>query len=184
MTGILAPGARKGALRTIGFIIAVLSVIVPALPFGAWVAQPPLPLAVLWAAYGWAADDGGSWRRPAVLAVLGLVHDQLAGGPYGLFVSLYLVAFLIGRVMANIMSSPNLISLWGGFAATAAGVSVAAFVLTRLALGPGASIAPFIQAAIVTVLLFPFVRAFYMSAAPVSRASRVRRLRPMGASAP
>ena len=54
--------------------------ILPALPLGPVFAQPPLPLAVLWAAYGWAAEDNG-WRAPVALAMLGLLHDQLAGGP-------------------------------------------------------------------------------------------------------
>jgi cell shape-determining protein MreD len=169
MTAILAPAARRGVLRMIGFIIAVLSVIVPSLPFGDLVAQPPLPLAVLWAAYGWAADDDGSWRRPAVLALLGFVHDQMAGRPYGLHAALYLIAFLVGRVAAALMSSPNRLSLWGGFAATALATSLAAWAIAPFALGRGASAMGFTQAAIVTTLLFPLVRPLYMSVAPVSR---------------
>jgi hypothetical protein len=178
MTAILAPGARRSALRMIGFVIAVVSVIVPALPFGDLVAQPPLPLAVLWAAYGWASDDDGSWRRPTLLAVLGLIHDQMAGGQsYGLFVALYLVAFLVGRVTATLMSSPNLLSLWGGFAATALATVGAAWLVAPFALGRGASAVGFAQAAVVTTLLFPLVRPFYMSVAPVSRVVPAARLK-------
>jgi hypothetical protein len=47
----------KETLRALGFTLAVLSVILPALPLGPLFAQPPMPLAVLWAAYGWAAED-------------------------------------------------------------------------------------------------------------------------------
>ncbi|MGE0829535.1 MAG: hypothetical protein AB7O04_09305 [Hyphomonadaceae bacterium] len=169
MTGFFAPGAREGALRTIGLLLALLSVLLPALPFGPLAAQPPLPLAVLWAAYGWAADDNGSWRRPALLALLGLLHDQLAGGPYGLYAALYLITFLLGRIAANLMSSPNILSLWGGFTATTAATSLLAMALAPVALGRGASALPFAQAAAITVLLFPLVRPLYMRGAPTQR---------------
>ena len=54
-------------LRAWGFALAVASVILPALPLGGLFAQPPIPLAVLWAAYGWAAEDESSWRAPVIL---------------------------------------------------------------------------------------------------------------------
>ena len=171
MSGVFAPGARRGALRTLGFILAVASVIAPALPFGPFMAQPPLPLAVLWAAYGWAEDDDGTWRRPALLFALGLAHDQFAGGPFGLFPALYLLTFLFGRVASNVMGSPNLISLWGGFTATAGAASAAAMIVAPLALGPGASAVPFAQAAAITALLFPLARPLYMTGG-VMRAAR------------
>lgn len=165
-----APNAsRTGGLRVWGFVIAVASVILPALPLGPLVAQPPMPLAVLWAAYGWAADDESGWVAPLLLALLGLLHDQLAGGPYGLFAALYLSAYLIGRVAAVIMSSPNLVSLWGGFIVTAFLTVALAAVLAPLALGPNISVRPYGEAAIITALLFPLVRSLYMRAGPSSR---------------
>ena len=82
----------RGVLRAWGLALAVASVILPALPMGPLLAQPPLPFAVLWAAYGWAAEDESGWRAPIALALLGLLHDQLAGGPYGLFMLIYLAA--------------------------------------------------------------------------------------------
>ncbi|HRE45411.1 MAG TPA: hypothetical protein PKY87_15760, partial [Terricaulis sp.] len=55
-----APNQR--VLRAFGLVLAIASVILPALPLGPLFAQPPLPLAVLWAAYGWAAEDEAGWR--------------------------------------------------------------------------------------------------------------------------
>jgi hypothetical protein len=154
----------RGTLRAWGFAFAVLSVILPALPLGPVFAQPPLPLAVLWAAYGWAAEDESGWRAPITLALLGLLHDQLAGGPYGLFVVLYLSAYLVGRVAAVAMSAPNLVSLWGGFIVTALITVGIAYFVAPLGLGRNVSVAPYAEAAIITAILFPLVRPLYMSA--------------------
>ncbi len=169
MIGLLSRAPSPGVLRVWGLALAAASVVLPALPLGPLFAQPPLPLAVLWAAYGWAAEDEGSWRAPLALALLGLVHDQFAGGPYGLFVALYLSAYLVGRVAAVAMSAPNLVSLWGGFIVTAL-VSVAiAWVIAPLALGRNVSVGPYAEAAIITALLFPLVRPLYMSASSSPR---------------
>jgi hypothetical protein len=162
-----APSRR--ALRAWGFALAVASVILPALPLGPIFAQPPLPLAVLWAAYGWAAEDESGWRAPITLALLGLLHDQLAGGPYGLFAVLYLSAYLIGRGAAVVMSAPNLLSLWGGFIVTVLFTVGVAWVAAPLALGDNVSVIPYAEAAIVTAIFFPLVRPLYMSASPSAR---------------
>ena len=162
-----APSRR--VLRAWGFIIAVASVILPALPLGPIFAQPPLPLAMLWAAYGWAAEDESGWRAPLALSLFGLLHDQLAGGPYGLLAVLYLTAYLVGRGAAVIMSAPNLISLWGGFIFTTLITVAVAAILAPLALGDNVSIVPYAEAATITAILFPFVRPLYMSAAPSLR---------------
>lgn len=162
----------QGVLRAWGLAIAFASVILPALPFGLF-AQPPLPLAALWAAYGWAAEDGG-FGAPITLAVLGLLHDQLAGGPYGLFVILYLSAYLAGRVAAVVMSSPNLFSLWGGFFVTAVATIIVAQLVAPLGLGRNVSVRAYAEAAFVTTLLFPIVRPLYMSGVGQARAG-VRR---------
>ncbi len=154
----------RGTLRAWGFAFAVLSVILPALPLGPVFAQPPLPLAVLWAAYGWAAEDESGWRAPLTLALLGLLHDQLAGGPYGLFVVLYLSAYLVGRVAAVAMSAPNLVSLWGGFIVTALITIGIAYFVAPLGLGRNVSVAPYAEAAIITAIIFPLVRPLSMSA--------------------
>lgn len=163
-----APSA--GVLRAIGLVLAVASVVLPALPLGPLFAQPPLPLAVLWAAYGWAAEDGVSWTAPVVLAALGLLHDQLAGGPYGLFVALYLSAYLAGRVAAVVMSAPNLISLWGGFIATALVTVGVAWLLAPLGLGRNAPLTPYAETVTVTAILFPLVRPLYMQSRQQVRA--------------
>lgn len=157
--GLRAPSRR--ALRAWGFALAVASVILPALPLGPLFAQPPLPLAVLWAAYGWAAEDESGWRAPLALTVLGLIHDQLAGGPYGLFVLIYLSAYLIGRVAAVAMSAPNLVSLWGGFIVTAL-LTIGIVAGVERLLAPIA-VTPYAEAALITAILFPLVRPLYMA---------------------
>lgn len=162
MNGLRVPS--RGVLRAWGFAFAVLSVILPALPLGPLFAQPPLPLAVLWAAYGWAAEDESGWRAPITLALLGLLHDQLAGGPYGLFVVLYLSAYLVGRIAAQAMSAPNLVSLWGGFIVTALITIGIAYFVAPLGLGRNVSVGPYAEAAIITAIMFPLVRPLYMSA--------------------
>jgi hypothetical protein len=164
----------RGTLRAWGFALAVLSVILPALPLGPLFAQPPLPLAVLWAAYGWAAEDESGWRAPLTLALLGLLHDQLAGGPYGLFAVLYLSAYLIGRIAAVIMSAPNIVSLWGGFIVTALITIGIAYFVAPLGLGRNVSVLPYAEAAIITAIIFPLVRPLYMSASANIRAGSRR----------
>lgn len=159
----------RGVLRAWGLVLAVASVILPALPLGPLFAQPPLPLAVLWAAYGWAAEDETGWRAPLALALLGLLHDQLAGGPYGLFAVLYLAAYLIGRVAAVVMSAPNLVSLWGGFIVTTLITIVIAYFVAPLGLGRNVSVYPYAEAALITAILFPIVRPLYMSASASTR---------------
>lgn len=159
----------RGVLRFWGLIIAIASVILPALPLGPLFAQPPLPLAVLWAAYGWAAENESDWRAPLTLAVLGLVHDQMAGGPFGLFVAIYLSAYLIGRVASVMMSAPNLVSLWGGFIVTVLLTIGIAAVIAPWGLGPNVSVLPYAEAAGITALLFPLVRSLYMESGPASR---------------
>ena len=159
----------RGVLRFWGLIIAIASVILPALPLGPLFAQPPMPLAVLWAAYGWAAENESDWRAPLTLALLGLVHDQMAGGPFGLFVAIYLSAYLIGRVASVVMSAPNLVSLWGGFIVTAALTIGIAAVIAPWGLGPNVSVRPYAEAAGITALLFPLVRPLYMESGPATR---------------
>jgi hypothetical protein len=154
----------RSILRAWGFAFAVTSVILPALPMGPLFAQPPMPLAVLWAAYGWAAEDESGWRAPLTLAVLGLLHDQLAGGPYGLFAGIYISAYLVGRVAAVVMSAPNIVSLWGGFIVTVLITIGVAYVLARIGLGRNISVLPYAETAIITAIVFPLVRPLYMSA--------------------
>ncbi|MGQ0533665.1 MAG: hypothetical protein ACT4OF_13390 [Caulobacteraceae bacterium] len=169
MNALFLRAPSRSLLRAWGFALAVASVILPALPLGPLFAQPPMPLAVLWAAYGWAAEDETGWRAPMTLAALGILHDQLAGGPYGLFAAIYLSAYLIGRFAAVIMSAPNLVSLWGGFIATVLVTIGVAYILAPLGLGRNVPIVPYAEAALVTAILFPFVRPLYMSASPSLR---------------
>ena len=169
-TSFLTPDTQRGGLRIIGLVLAVVSVILPAFPLGPLAAHPWTPMAALWAAYGWASEAEDmeklqAWRgvrAPATLALLGLLQDWIAGGPIGLYIILYLAAYLIGRLAASAMRSPNIISLWAGFIAMCLGLcGVAAFV-APWALGGYAGLTPFAQACAVTAALFPFVRPLYM----------------------
>ena len=148
-----------------GVGLAIASVILPALPLGPLFTQPPFPLAVMWAAYGWAAQAEPGWGAPAALAVLGVAHDQVAGGPYGLYPLLYLCTFLIARVAVNLMSARNLVSLWGGFIATCVGATLIAALIAPLAVGAHTRVWSFAEAAAITALLFPLVRPLYLQAA-------------------
>jgi hypothetical protein len=169
MIGLFSGALGPGALRAIGFVLVAVSVIGPSLPAGWLFQQPPMPVAALWAAYGWAAEDEGGVRAPIVLALFGLLHDVLAGGPVGLFMALYCSAYLIGRTAAVMMSAPNLISLWGGFIVTALACTGLAALLLRWSLGAHVSVRPFAEAVAITALLFPLARPLYMSATPSLR---------------
>jgi hypothetical protein len=149
-------------LRRIGWGLAVFSVIAPALPLGPLFANPPMPFAALWLAFGQAAEDRGGPRGFFALFTLGLIHDQLAGNPYGVFAFMYLCAYPLGWVAARAMSAPNMIALWGGFIASCAGVALLSVPVLRMAFGEGAPMGPLIQTLAVTALLFPLVRPLYM----------------------
>jgi hypothetical protein len=84
-------------------------------------------------------------------------------------VTLYLSAYLIGRVAAVAMSAPNLVSLWGGFIVTALLTVAIAWVIAPLGLGRNVSVLPYFEAALITAILFPLVRPLYMSAAASAR---------------
>lgn len=172
-------------LQLWGFVIAVASVVLPALPLGPLFQQPPFPLAVLWAAFAWAVEDEGeprgdslllqiaALRAPLLLAALGLLHDQLSGGPFGLMATIYLSAFVIGRVVAMRVGMTEWHLVWGGFIVVAAATVGVAFLVAPVALGPNVSVRQYAEAAAVTILLFPLARVLYMNARlSVSRSAR------------
>ncbi len=156
-------------IRWFGLLLAVLSVVLPALPLGPLFAQPPLPLAVMWAAYGWASEPTPGWGAPVTLAVLGLVHDHFAFAPYGFFAALYLATFILGRVATGVTSAPSLFSIWGGFIATCLVVTILAAIIGPMAFGARQQIWSFAEAAAITALVFPLVRGLYMSDAQGAR---------------
>jgi hypothetical protein len=169
-TTFFTPDSARGGLRLVGFIVAVASVILPAFPLGPIATHPWTPLAVLWAAYGWASeveemervDPLRGVRAPAILAALGLLQDQLSGGPLGLFMIVYLAAYLIGRVAAGAMRSPNVWSLWAGFIAMCVGLCGVVALIAPWALRGPLDITLFAQSCAVTAALFPLVRPLYM----------------------
>ena len=168
VAAFLAP--NRAALRAWGLALALASVVLPAIFRGPLFSQPPFPLAALWAAYGWAAEDEGDWRAPAALAALGLLHDQLSGGPLGPFAFIYLATYLIGRGAAVVMSAPNLVSLWGGFVVTALLTIGLAKVIAPWAFGDSTSVRAYAEAAGITAALFPIVRPLYMDSGPTMSA--------------
>ncbi len=150
----------RSSFRFAGLILACACVVLPSLP---WFAQPPVPLAPLWCAYGWAAEGDDRWPAPVALALMGLVQDQLAGGPLGFYALIFVSAYGVGKLAASTMRSANLISPWVGFAATAAGACVIAAGLATAVLGTGMESArPFVVTAFITALLFPLVRPLYV----------------------
>jgi hypothetical protein len=166
-TTILTPNSRRGLFRLLGVVLVLVSIIAPAFPLGPLASHPWMPLAVLWAAYGWAAEPGSDWRAPLALFGFGVLHDGIAGGPLGLFATLYPLAFLIGKLAAASMRSPNVVSLWAGFIAMAVGVWLAAAAIAPWALGGQAAMAPWGESLLVTSLLFPLVRPLYMDVTTV-----------------
>lgn len=153
---------RRSSFRFFGLLLAIVLVILPAFP---WFSQPPLPIAALWCAYGWAAEGADNWRAPTALALLGLLQDQMSGGPLGFYALIFVSAYLIGGVAARTMRSAHLISPWTGFLGTALGVSLVAVLAAPPVFGVElAAVRPFVVAALITVLLFPFVRPLYLSA--------------------
>jgi rod shape-determining protein MreD len=159
---LFEPNFKRSTLRLIGLVLATFLVVLPSLPLGPWAVSPPLPIAPLWAAYGWAADGEDGWRAPVALTMLGLLEDQLSGGPLGFYALIFLLAFFIGRVAANAMRTANLLSPWMGFAATAAGACIVAMAVAHLVLGEGGAIITFAASALITTALFPIVRPLYM----------------------
>lgn len=170
---IFAPTVTRSTARLLGLILAAALVIAPALALGPWMAQPPLPIAPLWAAYGWAADGEDGWRAPVTLSLLGLLQDQLSGGPLGFYMLIFLAAYLIGRLAATAMRTANLLSPLMGFAATAAGACLVAWILAQSVFGGGAGIGSFALAALITVALFPLVRPLYMGKSLTLERARV-----------
>jgi hypothetical protein len=163
-------------LQFVGFLIACASVIAPALPLGPLFAQPPFPLAALWAAFAWAVEDDGeprgdallhniaALRAPLLLLLLGLLHDQVSGAPFGLMAVIYLSAYVIGRFVSMRMSMTEWHLVWGGFIATALATIGVAYLVAPLALGRNVSVALYAEAVGITVLIFPLARVLYMNA--------------------
>ncbi|MFZ4068952.1 MAG: hypothetical protein ACOYJ6_02480 [Caulobacterales bacterium] len=161
-TGLLTPLFQRSAASALGLALAVACLLAPALPLGPLRHSAWVPLAVLWCAFGWAARGETGWRAPAALFGLGLIHDLISGGAIGLFAILYLAAFLIGRSAANATRSHNLVTEWGGFAATVFAVGVIAVVIGPLIYQGAFGIGNFAIAAAVTTALFPLVRPLYL----------------------
>jgi hypothetical protein len=166
-TSVLTPTSRRTLFGALGLALAAYSVIAPAFPIGVLGATPWVPLAVVWAAYGWASQPEPGVLPPLTLFAFGLIHDQFAGGPIGLFAMLYPLAFLIGRLATASMRSPNVVSLWAGFIATSAGLWLAALVIAPWALHGRAAMGPFAESLLVTALVFPLVRPLYMDVTTV-----------------
>lgn len=164
------------ALRFVGFLIACASVIAPALPLGPLFAQPPFPMAVLWAAFAWAVEDDGeprgeallqniaALRAPILLLLLGLLHDQVSGAPFGLMAVLYLSTYVVGRFVNMRMSMTEWHLVWGGFIVTAVATIGVAYLVAPVALGRNVSVALYAEAVGITALLFPLARVLYMNA--------------------
>lgn len=92
--------------RSFGLLLAIACALVPALPLGGYLAQPPLPFAAMWLAYGWAADGGGGWRAPVIIMALGLLQDWLSGRAarlvaHGIHARHHDIAVLLGDIQGR-----------------------------------------------------------------------------------
>lgn len=150
--------------RSFGLLLAVFCSVSPAFPHFPLLAQPPLPFAAMWLAYGWAADGGGGWRAPIVVVLLGLLQDWLSGGPLGLYALMFLGAYVFGGRAAGVMRGDDILSPWAGLVVTLAGVFLLGIIAVPLALGPKTGLGAFGQTLLVTAALFPVVRSLYMNA--------------------
>lgn len=166
-SSVLTPSSRRSLYGGLGLALVAYSVIAPAFPIGVLGMTPWVPLAAVWAAYGWASQPEPGVSPPVALFAFGLIHDQFAGGPLGLYALLYPLAFLIGRFATASMRSPNVVSLWAGFIATSAGLWAATWMVAPWALRGEAAMGPFAESLLVTALVFPFVRPLYMDVTTV-----------------
>jgi hypothetical protein len=157
----LMPGSRRSAAQLFGLLLALLSVLAPLLPLGPLAQSPPAPLAVLWAAYGWAAQGASGWRAPTALFLFGLIHDVATAGPPGFFPVIYLTMFALGGFVANATRSPNLFTEWGGFFGACLLTAGVAALIGPIAFGGRFGVLPYLAAAGVTALLYPLVRPLY-----------------------
>jgi hypothetical protein len=153
---------RLGAL---GLALAVFCALAPALPWGPMFAQPPIPLAGLWVAFGLATDREGKarmWSGPLLLVLLGLLQDLLLGAPPGfhalLFVGCYLIAWAVAR---GGMSGSERPVVWTAFALTCLGVLGLAWLIAPQVLGRGVEFGPFGLTLAITAALFWLTMKLY-----------------------
>lgn len=152
-------------LRALGVALAVLCAVAPSLPLGMLFSQPPLPMAGLWLAFGYATEREGkprAWIDPLVLCLIGLLQDLFAGGPLGLHVLLFVGAYVIaGIVSRSGMSGSEPLNVWAAFVATCLGVLLLAWAVAPLGVGPGVEFTSFGLTLLITAALFTITMKLY-----------------------
>jgi rod shape-determining protein MreD len=87
-----------------------------------------IPIAVVFAFGFWWPDRLPTW----IGFLAGLLSDAVTGGPLGYWALLYLLALTVARACHAAIRVPGLPAAWGGFAVTAALLSVVAWTVTSL----------------------------------------------------
>jgi len=146
--------ARTGLARATPFLLGILLVIVPVMPYGAPELSYVMPSLTLMTVYFWA------YHRPDLMPVsavfvIGLWQDVLYGGPMGL-TSLILV--LVRELLVNqrraLIGKPFLVA-WMGFAIVVAGTLLLSWVLASWWHWSVIAVLPFIAHFALTITLYP-----------------------------
>lgn len=161
MLDALSPAARRAVTFWAGVSLVAALILAPALPIPG-LAAPPLPLAALWAAYGWAAHAQSGWRAPALLGLFGIGHDLLAGGPAGLYPLVYVGAYGAALLVVIGVRPRTFYAEWGGMIATLALTTLLAGWAAPWALDGRFPLVPWAWAILTTAVLYPFVRPLFM----------------------
>jgi len=152
-------------LRALGLALAVICAIAPALPLGPLFAQPPLPMAGLWVAFGYATERENkprAWLDPLILALLGWLQDVFAGGPFGLHALLFVGAYVLaGMIRRGGMSGSEPLRVWAAFAATCVGVLLLAWAAAPTAVGRDLEFTAFGLTLAITAALFAVTMRLY-----------------------
>lgn len=141
----IVPGTLTAALVVLGFT---------PLDVPGWgVLAPQLALASVWY---WAIHRP-DLLRPSVAFALGLLHDLLAGTPFGLTALVHVLVYWGVERQRRLLSRGSFAILWAGFAVAAAGAALVGWAaVSALAFAPAPPASGVFQA-LATAAAFPLV---------------------------
>lgn len=151
--------------KAVGLTLAVICAVAPSLPLGPLFAQPPLPMAALWLAFGYATERENkprAWLDPLTLAALGVLQDVFSGGPLGLHVLLFLGGYVVAGIVSRAgMSGSEPRNVWAAFLATCLGELLIAWAVGPLAVGADLELTAFALTLLITAGLFAITMKLY-----------------------